>query len=254
MKITLLGTGTSQGVPVIGCQCPVCLSDDPRDKRLRTAALVEAEGESVAIDVGPDFRQQMLRASVNQLDAVLVTHEHNDHVIGLDDVRPFNFLYKKAMPVFAQQRVLDDLQSRFAYAFSSRPYPGAPVFQMNPIKKGRPFTIGGLDVLPIEVMHGGLPVLGFRFGPLTYITDAKTIDEEQLDLIQGTEFLIINALHHREHYSHLNLEGALKLIDYLKPKQAWLTHISHNMGLHSQINAQLPESVNLAYDGQTITF
>lgn len=254
MKITLLGTGTSQGVPVIGCRCPVCLSADPRDQRLRTSALIESEGLSVAIDVGPDFRQQMLRASVEQLDAVLITHEHNDHVIGLDDVRPFNFLYKRAMPIYAEQRVLDDLQKRFAYAFSSRPYPGAPAFEMIPIRKGRPFSLGNISLLPVEVMHGTLPVLGFRIGPLTYITDAKTIAPDQMRLIEGTEILIINALHHREHYSHLNLEGALELIRRLNPREAWLIHMSHHMGLHSQINTSLPESVNLAHDGLTIAF
>ncbi|MGA1582126.1 MAG: MBL fold metallo-hydrolase [Saprospiraceae bacterium] len=252
MKITLLGTGTSQGVPVIGCRCEVCLSGDPHDQRLRTAALVETDEVTVVIDVGPDFRQQMLRADVNSLDAVLITHEHNDHIIGMDDVRPFNFLYKKAMPVHASAEVLEMLKERFAYAFSARPYPGAPAFSMSAISKGRPFSVGSLNILPIEVMHGSLPVLGFRFGPLAYITDAKTIAGDQLALLEGVEVLILNALHHKEHYSHLNLEGALALIEQLSPREAWLTHISHSMGLHREVNQQLPDHIQLAHDTQVI--
>lgn len=249
MKITLLGTGTSQGVPVIGCECEVCVSTDRRDKRLRTAALVEADDHVLAIDAGPDFRQQMLRENVQKLDAVLLTHEHTDHMIGLDDVRPFNFRYRRSMPIYATRPVQKELRDRFAYAFAERPYPGAPSYELRTISKEEPFSVNGMEIQPVEVIHGRLPVLGFRFGAFTYITDAKTIAPEELEKIRGTEVLVLNALHHQEHYSHLNLEQALALIRELRPRQAWLTHISHHMGLHEKINQQLPENVALAYDG-----
>jgi phosphoribosyl 1,2-cyclic phosphate phosphodiesterase len=249
LRITLLGTGTSQGVPVIGCTCAVCSSDDPRDKRLRTALLIEHGNTRIAIDTGPDFRQQMLRAKVQELDAVLLTHEHNDHIIGMDDVRPFNFRQRRHMPVYGLPRVLDSVQTRFAYIFDAEPYPGAPRLELRPIQALQPFPVNELTVLPFAVEHGNMEVLGFRFGPFTYITDMKTISPENLAAIQGTEVLILNALHHNPHFSHLNLEEALAFIEKLGPKATYLTHISHHMGRYEAIEPQLPQGVSLGWDG-----
>ena len=250
--ITFLGTGTSQGVPVIGCQCEVCQSSDPKDKRLRTSILISDRLTNVAIDCGPDFRQQMLRAGVTHLDAVILTHEHNDHIIGMDDVRPFNFQQKKDMPVYTSNRVARELRDRFAYVFAKDPYPGAPMLKIHPISKKAPFSVGALELVPIEVRHGKLPVLGFRIGDFTYITDMKTISPEEKEKIQGTHTLVINALHRRTHYSHLNLEEALAFIEEIAPERALLTHMSHRMGRHEEVNRQLPEGVALAYDGLVI--
>ena len=249
MKVTFLGTGTSQGIPIIGCDCEVCQSEDARDKRLRPSILISHETMNLAIDAGPDFRQQMLRAGVRDLEAVLLTHEHNDHMIGLDDVRPFNFRSKRHMPIYATLQVQEQLRIRFAYIFSPNSYPGIPRLELKTITKGQAFEIGGLSILPIEVLHGQLPVLGFRFGDFSYVTDAKTISPESLDLLAGTRILVLNALHHKEHYAHLNLEQALAMIRQINPEQAYLTHMSHRMGLSSEISKQLPHSVHLAYDG-----
>ncbi len=249
MKVTFLGTGTSQGVPVIGCDCEVCLSTDPHDQRLRPSILISSGEYNLVIDAGPDFRQQMLRAGVQSLEAVLITHEHNDHIIGIDDVRPFNFRFLRDMPVYATQHVQEQLRDRFAYIFAVDGYPGIPRLELREIKKEQRFEVGGLDILPIEVIHGRLPVLGFRFGDFTYITDAKYISEESQALIKGSKILVLNALHHKMHYSHFNLEEALEMIAILKPEQAYLTHISHHMGLDAVVNADLPPGVQLAYDG-----
>lgn len=248
LHITFLGTGTSQGIPVIGCDCAVCLSSDHRDKRLRCSVLIQSGDYSMVIDAGPDFRQQMLRAKVNKLDAVLITHEHNDHIIGLDDVRPFNFKYSKDMPVYATARVQEQLKQRFSYIFSSTPYPGAPMIRLHSIAKDQAILLNDLTLIPIEVRHGGLPVLGFRIRDFTYLTDVKTISEEEKEKIKGTKILVINALHHKEHHSHLNLEQALDLIDELAPEQAYLTHISHNMGTVEHVSPTLPSHVSFAYD------
>lgn len=252
--ITILGSGTSQGVPVIGCQCEVCRSSNPKDKRLRTAALVSWDHHNVAIDCGPDFRQQMLREAVQSLDAVWITHEHNDHIIGLDDVRPFNFMSHQDMEVLATPRVIKEVKKRFAYIFDTTPYPGAPRIRLMEIDKNQVFKAHGLKVLPVEVIHGKLPVLGFRLGNVAYITDAKIILEEELAKLHQLDTLVINALHHNPHHSHLNLSEALALIERLKPAKAFLTHISHRMGLHEKIDAQLPGAVCLAYDGLKIPF
>lgn len=249
LKITFLGTGTSQGVPIIGCDCEVCNSDDFRDKRLRVSILVQYKNTTVVIDSGPDFRQQMLRAGVKKLDAVLITHEHNDHIIGLDDVRPFNFMNHTDMPVYAVERVHKELRERFDYIFKENPYPGAPMIKQISISKNEKFHIGDLEVIPIEVMHGELPVIGFRFGDFTYLTDVKTISEEEIKKVSDSKILVLNALHHNVHHSHLNLTEALELIEKLKPEKAYLTHISHRMGLYESVSKDLPSNVELAYDG-----
>lgn len=254
MKITFLGTGTSQGIPVIGCDCEVCLSNDPQDKRLRTAAMVELGETNIVIDVGPDFRQQMLANNINKVEAVLVTHEHNDHIIGMDDVRPFNFRYRRDMPVYCTTQVQKSLKKRFAYAFDEDPYPGAPRFELRTISAGNSFKVGDTSILPIQVMHASMPVLGFRIGALTYLTDAKTISDEAFSQLAGTEVLILNALRKEEHHSHLSLDQALEVIDKVQPKQAYLIHMSHRMGLAAEINKILPKNVSLAYDGLSIEF
>lgn len=253
MKVSFLGTGTSQGVPVIGCDCKVCTSTDARDQRLRPSILVSHEELRIGVDVGPDFRQQMLRAKVKNLDALLITHEHNDHVIGLDDVRPFNFRSRQNMPIYATTSVQKELRKRFAYIFTSN-YPGIPRLDLKTIRHAQPFGIGQISILPIEVIHGTLPVLGFRFGDFTYITDAKTIAPESLDLLAGTKTLVLNALHHETHYSHLNLDEALEIVAQIQPEQTYFTHISHRMGLNREITEQLPAGVSLAYDGLELEF
>lgn len=237
---------------MIGCDCEVCLSTNTKDKRLRTSILLSAGSTNVAIDCGPDFRQQMLRSEISHLDAVVFTHEHNDHIIGIDDVRSFNFKQKADMPMYASARVIKELQERFAYVFVKNPYPGAPMIKLNPIDKDSYFSIGDLDIQSLEVIHGSLPVLGFRIGSFTYITDMKTISEEEKKKIAGTHTLVVNALHHSEHHSHLNLTQALDFIAEIQPKRALITHISHRMGLYDQVCEMLPEGVTLAYDDLVI--
>lgn len=249
LRIAFLGTGTSQGVPVIGCDCAVCTSSDPRDHRLRSALLVEYGDTRIAIDAGPDFRQQMLREQVGELHAVLLTHEHNDHIIGLDDVRPFNYRQKKNMPVLALPRVLQEVRTRFAYVFDADPYPGAPRLELLPLEPLVPFRIGELSILPFSVGHGDMEVLGFRFGAFTYITDMKTLPPESREAIRGTEVLVVNALHHKPHRAHLNLEEAVDFVREIGPREAYLIHISHHMGRYVDIAPQLPEGIFLARDG-----
>ena len=252
IEVTFLGTGTSQGVPVIGCNCKVCNSDDPRDHRLRTSVLLKINGKHILIDCGPDFRQQMLRADVSCLDAIVLTHEHNDHIIGLDDVRPFNFYQRKEMPVFATDRVAIQLRKRFEYIFAAQRYPGAPMITIRPIQHDLPFEVEGILLTPIEVLHGKLPILGFRIEDFTYLTDVKTISEPEIRKLKGTHTLVINALHHEKHYSHLNLEEAINMIAQIGPKRAYLIHISHRMGLYQDVARSLPSHIKIAYDGLVV--
>ena len=230
----------------------MCQSKDPKDNRLRVSILIQAEWKNIVIDAGPDFRQQMLRARVTHLDAIILTHEHNDHMIGVDDVRPFNFKQKEGIPVYATERVQKDLLLRFRYVFSKKKYPGAPTLELRSIFNDKPFEVKGLNFTPIEVMHGNLPVLGFRIGDFTYITDARTIASEEMEKIKGSKIVILNALHYYEHYSHFNVPQALDIFEELVPEQAYLTHVSHHMGLANEINKLLPTNVNLAYDQQII--
>jgi phosphoribosyl 1,2-cyclic phosphate phosphodiesterase len=252
--LTFLGTGTSQGVPVIGCPCDVCSSSDDRDKRLRTAAMLTIEGKNYVIDTGPDFRQQMLRENVQSLEAVMFTHEHNDHIVGLDDVRPFNFKQNSDMPLYVTTQVKEALKQRFAYAFAPNPYPGSPRLALIDIDKNTIFQLDGMTVQPIEIMHGSLPILGFRFDTLTYITDCKKIEYKEWKKILGTRILVIDALHHKPHHSHLSLVETLEMIDQIQPEKAYLIHMSHRMGKHSEVQLTLPPNVFLAYDGLKINF
>lgn len=252
MKITFLGTGTSQGVPVIACECRVCQSLDFRDKRFRTSVYIEIQGKSFVIDCGPDFRQQMLSNDIKHLDAVIFTHEHKDHTAGLDDVRSFNFKQKKDMPVYAHPRVLKQLKQEFAYAFSPTKYPGVPRFQLHDIDL-KPFEVEGIQFNPIQVYHYQLPVFGFRVEDFCYITDANQIPEGEMEKIMNSKILVINALQKEEHISHFNLEEALQIIEEVKPEKAFLTHISHKMGRHSDVQDLLPENVEIAFDGLTVT-
>jgi len=248
LKITFLGTGTSQGVPVITCGCDICQSVDYRDKRLRTSVYIETEGLSAVIDTGPDFRQQMLTNRIRQLDAVLFTHAHKDHTAGLDDIRSFNFKQKADMPVYGQKEVLAQLKTEFPYIFSKTKYPGVPSINLNAIEN-KPFPIGSQQILPIEVMHHKLPVFGYRLDGFAYITDAKTIADKEKKKLQNLDILVLNALQAEPHISHLTLDEAVGLAAELKAKKTYLTHISHKLGLHTEVAENLPENVFLAYDG-----
>lgn len=254
MKITVLGSGTSQGIPVIACDCHVCTSADPRDNRLRCSILIEHEGENYVIDTGPDFRQQMLQHKVKSLRAVLMTHEHKDHIAGLDDVRAFNFLENRDMDVYCTPQVEQALRREFHYAFDNEKYPGVPELAIRTIGL-EPFTLfSGLKTIPVEVMHYKMPVLGFRFGDFAYITDAKTVSETETEKLKGVKVLIVNALRKEEHISHFNLEQALDFIARVQPEKAYLTHISHIFGTHDTIEEELPENVFVAYDGMKLHF
>ncbi|HYG37175.1 MAG TPA: MBL fold metallo-hydrolase [Cytophagales bacterium] len=252
MTITFLGTGTSQGVPVIGCGCEVCASIDYRDKRLRSSVFVQTDGLNLIIDTGPDFRQQILRERIRKLDAVLFTHEHKDHTAGLDDIRAFNYLQKTDMPVFAREKVIHQIQREFAYIFTDKKYPGIPKVQMHEILK-EPFFINDLKIMPIEIMHYRLPIIGFRIKDFTYITDANFISEEELEKIEGTKVLVLNALQNSPHISHFTLQEAIDVALKIKAEKTFFTHISHNLGSHKKVSAVLPENIFLGYDGLKVS-
>lgn len=253
LTITFLGTGTSQGIPVIGSSHPVCLSNDFKDKRLRVSIMIQWGEFQYVIDCGPDFRQQMLRENVQYINGVLLTHEHNDHVAGIDDIRPFNFRQGE-LAFYAEKRVFDALKVRFGYVFETvNKYPGAPTIKEVEITKDQPFELGEKTIFPVEAMHANLPVLGFRIDDFAYMTDVKTIDKTEKQKLKGLKVLVINALREKQHESHLNINEALELINELQPETTYFTHISHVMGFHEEVEAKLPKNVHLAYDTLKIT-
>ncbi len=248
MTVTFLGTGTSQGVPVITCTCEVCRSLDFRDKRLRSSVHVEVDGLSLVIDTGPDFRQQMLRERIRHLDAIIYTHEHKDHTAGMDDVRSFNFAQKMDMPIYARASVIDQIKREFSYVFAEIKYPGVPRIKANAIENST-FLIHQTPITPIEVLHYKLPVYGFRIGDFCYITDTNHIPEEEMAKIQGCKILVLNALQKTEHISHFTLNEAIEMAQKINPEHAYFTHISHKLGKHAEVSEELPENIHLAYDG-----
>ncbi len=251
MKITILGSGTSQGVPVIACPCEVCQSSDTRDKRLRTSVMISDGITCLVIDAGADFRQQMLAHQVKKLDGLLITHGHKDHTGGLDDVRAFNWVQNKPMDIYARGDVLQTIKGEFPYAFGSNKYPGAPQINLHTIADAN-LLIGSMDITPINAIHGQLPVTGFRIGAFSYLTDASTIESDDLNKMKGSKVIILNALRQEKHHSHFSLQEAVDILTYLSPDQGYLTHISHQMGFHKDVQKQLPKNVFLAYDGLVI--
>lgn len=251
MRFTFLGTGTSQGIPVIGCDCDVCSSPDPRDKRLRCSLLIESQKSTIAIDVGPDFRQQMLRAGVRELDAILITHDHMDHTAGLDEVRAFNFMQNKPMKVFCSTSVQQRLRQQYSYIFDGDPYPGKPRVEFGNIGED-PIDIGDIHILPITVMHGKLPVQAFRIMDFTYVTDANYISPKEKLKIKGSKILALNSLKKEKHHSHFSLSEAISISKELEVVDTYLIHISHVMGPHKEVSTELPQGVQLAYDGLSL--
>ncbi len=251
LTITFLGTGTSSGVPMIACECPVCTSTDERDKRLRSSILVQSDTTAFVVDTTPDFRTQMLRANVKKLDAVLFTHPHKDHIAGLDDVKAFTYFSGKAMEVYANSLTEEALKREFSYAFSDKKYPGIPDINLNTIDL-EPFLIGDIPVVPIMVWHLKMPVYGFRFGNFTYITDANRIDDIEKEKIKGSTIVVINALRHKKHISHYTLDEAIAILKELNIPKGYFTHISHQLGKYEDINKELPDGMELAFDGQQI--
>lgn len=252
MKVTFLGTGTSQGIPVIGSNHPVCLSDNPKDKRLRVSVLVEWENYTYVIDCGPDFRQQMLNSNCKRIDGIVFTHEHADHTAGLDDIRPF-FFRQGNIPIYAHKRVMNSLERRFDYIFETHDkYPGAPGISEH-IIENKPFKLGNLNVIPIDGIHDKLQVFGYRFKDFAYLTDMNKVDDKEMEKLKGVKVLVINALRIEPHPSHFNLEGALNFIVKVNPEKAYLTHISSLLGFHDVVQQKLPENVFLAYDNLQIT-
>ncbi|CAL2085371.1 MBL fold metallo-hydrolase [Tenacibaculum sp. 190524A02b] len=253
LKITFLGTGTSTGVPMIGSKHPVAFSKDFRDKRLRSSIMISWDDVNYVIDTGPDFRQQMIRENVTSINGILFTHEHSDHIAGFDDIRPFSF-FMGSVPIYVGERVLQALKKRFEYVFvTENKYPSAPTVNVNLVDKSKKLLLNGVEVIPVEVMHGKLPILGYRFGNIAYLTDIKTISEEEKQKLDGVEVLIVTGLRKEPHATHFNIEEALKFIEELKPKQAYLTHISELLGFHEEVEKELPDNVAIAYDGLCVT-
>jgi len=251
MKVTFLGTGTSQGIPIIGSDHPVCKSDNPKDRRLRSSVLINWDNYNFVIDCGPDFRTQMLNSNCSKIDAIIYTHEHSDHVAGLDDIRPFFFKQGK-IPIYAHKRVLNELKKRFYYVFDENySYPGSPKVIENIISSN--FNINNKEIIPIDALHKDLQIFGYRFEKFAYLTDVKTIEDKEINKLNNLDVLVVNALRIEHHYSHFNLEQALEFIKIVKPKKAYLTHISHMLGFHDEVQKILPENVFLAYDGLEIT-
>jgi phosphoribosyl 1,2-cyclic phosphate phosphodiesterase len=253
VKITFLGTGTSQGVPVIACDCETCRSEDPRDKRLRTSLLIENEETTLVIDAGPDFRQQMLRANVGKLDSIILTHEHKDHIAGMDDVRAFNYRTRDAIDIYAEERVQKAVRREFSYVFAEHQYPGVPKMRLFDIP-AYGFEVKSIKLIPIRVFHYRLPIYGFRTGNFAYITDANYIPEESKELLYGVKYLVINALRKEKHISHFSLREAMDLIREISPKKAFITHIGHQMGRHSEVSRELPPEITLAWDGLSFSW
>lgn len=254
VEVVFLGTGTSQGIPVIGCDCRVCVSDDPRDSRYRSSVLIKTNDHHILVDVSPDFRRQMLDAGESRVDTILLTHEHNDHIIGLDDVRPINFKYHKNIPVYGLERVLDQVKTTFYYAFADSRYPGAPRLHCLSVEAGKPFTLPETDIeiFPLLLYHAELEIIGFRIQQFAYITDASLIPPASMDMLKGLDVLVINALQRQKHYSHFTLEEALDVIHVLKPGKAYLTHISHHLGTTGELLQELPADILPAYDNLRI--
>lgn len=251
MKITFLGTGTSQGIPVISCPCKVCHSSDLRDNRLRVSVLIETPEANIVIDSGPDFRYQMLRAQVQKLDAIIFTHSHKDHIAGLDDIRAFNYFQKKAIDVYASEETQQALKREFAYIFNNKHYPGIPKIELHNFAN-EPFFIKGIKIIPVRVTHFGLEVFGLRIGDFTYITDANAIAPDELDKARGSKFFVVNALRHEPHVSHFSLNEAVAIAQEIAAEKSFFTHISHQLGLHEEVEKTLPENIHLAYDGLTL--
>ena len=253
MRVTFLGTGTSTGVPVVACNCEVCKSNDPRDKRLRTSIMIDVKGQTVVIDCGPDFRFQMIRERVENISAVIFTHGHRDHIAGIDDIRGFNYVLNKTVDLYATCEVVDAINKEFSYILSEGRFFSIPQLKFNLIEN-KPFMVNGLEILPIEVLHHNMKVMGFRIGDFTYITDASFISDEEMEKAKHSKVLVINALRKSKHISHFSLDEALLHIQRLKPERAYITHLSHFMGLHDEVQAELPSQVFLAYDGLQIYF
>jgi phosphoribosyl 1,2-cyclic phosphate phosphodiesterase len=248
VKVTFLGSGTSQGVPVISCTCAVCTSSDTRDNRLRSSVFIEVNGTNMVIDTGPDFRYQMLRSKINKLDAVLLTHSHKDHIAGLDDVRAYNYFQQKPMDVYATEETQQALRREYSYIFDNQDYPGIPQIRLHTIQSATPFSVSGIEVTPIRVLHYKMEVIGFRIQDFTYITDANYIAPQEIEKIKGSKVLVLNALRHEQHVSHYTLSQAIEIAKEIGAEETYFTHISHQLGLHKEVDAELPEGMHLAYD------
>jgi phosphoribosyl 1,2-cyclic phosphate phosphodiesterase len=253
VKVTFLGTGTSQGVPVIACDCNTCTSDDPRDSRLRTSLLLQTEDLNIVFDAGPDFRQQMLAVKLTKLDGIILTHEHKDHIAGMDDVRAFNYKSQDAIDIYAEERVQKAVKREFSYVFAEYQYPGIPKMRLNDIGSHN-FKIKNLEIIPLRLFHYRLPILGFRVGDFAYITDANYIPEETKEKLIGVKYLVINALRKEKHISHFSLMEAINHATEISPKRAFITHISHQMGRYKDVSGEIPSGILLAYDGLSVSF